>query len=75
MVVRMRSTRSHTGNRRSHHALGAVRLSICKECGAKYVNHTMCANCGKYKGRIIVDMTAELARAQKKQNRGKAEGR
>lgn len=59
MVIRMRHTRSHTANRRSHHALEAVALATCSNCGAKHRPHHMCLECGFYKGRMVVDMTAK----------------
>lgn len=59
MVIRMRHTRSHTANRRSHHALQAVALATCANCGAKHRPHHMCLECGFYKGRMVVDMTAK----------------
>ncbi len=66
MVVRMRSTRSHTGNRRSHHALGGTRLSTCGDCGAKHIRHQACASCGKYRGRVVVDVAARAEKKAKK---------
>lgn len=58
MVVRMRHTRAHTANRRSHHALKAKTLATC-ECGAVRVSHRACASCGRYRGRVIVDVAAK----------------
>lgn len=66
MVVRMRHTRAHTRNRRSHHALVAPRISKCKDCGAAYLRHVVCANCGKYKGRVVLDVMAKSVKAEKK---------
>lgn len=66
MVNRMRSTRSHTGNRRSHHALDAVRVSKCANCGAAHKSHTICMNCGWYNGRKVLDLAAKAAKAAKK---------
>ena len=66
MVVRMRSTRGHTGNRRSHHALDEVRLSICKDCGKAHLRHHACNNCGKYRGKMIIDVEKTIAKKQKK---------
>jgi large subunit ribosomal protein L32 len=54
MVVRMRHTRGHTRNRRSHHALKTKTLSACPNCGAFIKGHTACATCGFYKGRQVV---------------------
>lgn len=59
MVIRMRHTRSHTANRRSHHALQGPALANCANCGAKHRPHHMCLECGHYKGRMVVDMAAK----------------
>ena len=59
MSVRMRVTRSHTGNRRSHHALKEPRLSTCAKCSAKHLRHRMCPECGNYRGRQVVDVAAK----------------
>jgi large subunit ribosomal protein L32 len=58
MVVRMRHTRAHTRNRRSHHALKAPALSTCGHCGAATRPHHMCQACGYYKGRQVLDLAA-----------------
>ncbi|OGC87090.1 50S ribosomal protein L32 [Candidatus Adlerbacteria bacterium RIFCSPLOWO2_01_FULL_54_16] len=60
MVVRMRHTRGHTANRRSHHALKASSLAVC-ECGAPRVSHRACRACGRYRGRVIVDLAGKAA--------------
>lgn len=74
MVVRMRATRAHRDNRRSHHALGTARLSTC-ECGAKHERHKACQSCGKYRGKQVVDVVARTERAQKRTKRKNAMGR
>ena len=58
----MRHTRSHTGNRRSHHALKAPTLSKCTHCGATHRPHHMCLECGYYNGRQVMDLTAQKAK-------------
>lgn len=73
MVVRMRHTRSQTGSRRSHHALKAHTLATC-ECGAVRVSHRACQTCGRYKGRVVVDIAGKAAtKAQKRAKRDKSE--
>lgn len=73
MVVRMRHTRSHTANRRSHHALTASVLATC-ECGAPRLSHRACPQCGRYKGRVVVDVAGKAAaKAQKRAKRDKAQ--
>ena len=59
MVIRMRHTRGHTANRRSHHALKAPTLSACQNCQALHRPHHMCLDCGFYNGKMIVDMKAK----------------
>ncbi len=61
MVVRMRHTRAHTGNRRSHHALKAANLQICPNCKAVLHAHTACDACGMYKGRQVKKVKAKKA--------------
>ncbi len=72
----MRHTRSHTGNRRSHHALKAPNLSTCSHCGVQHRPHHMCLECGYYNGRLVMDLGAEKAkrdaRIQAKNERIKA---
>lgn len=72
MVVRMRHTRSHTANRRSHHALQSRSLAICENCKAKKLKHAVCPTCGKYKGRDVIDTIGKSAKkAAKKKEKGK----
>ncbi|MEK7613055.1 MAG: 50S ribosomal protein L32 [Patescibacteria group bacterium] len=70
MVVRMRHTRGHTNNRRSHHALKAHSLMKC-ECGSMRVSHRACPVCGRYNGRVVIDRAAKaqakLAKRQKRE--------
>ncbi len=56
MVIRMRHTRSHTANRRAHHALTAPEVAVCKNCAGHHRPHHMCLNCGFYKGRVVIDL-------------------
>ena len=60
MVVRMRHTRAHTGNRRSHHALKAADLQGCPNCGARIQSHLACDACGMYKGRLVKKVKAKI---------------
>ena len=66
MSVRMRHTREHTANRRSHHALVEPRLSVCSNCSLKHERHKACGNCGQYRGREVIDVAAKLAKKEKK---------
>ena len=59
MVIRMRHTRAHTKNRRSHHGLDMPTLATCSNCSAHHRPHHMCQECGFYKGRVVIDMQAK----------------
>ena len=66
MVVRMRHTKSHTANRRSHHALKGARFVVCEKCHKEHLMHRVCGNCGTYRGRMVVDTMRKVLRATKK---------
>lgn len=72
MVNRMRATRSHRNNRRSHHGLTVVRLSKCAGCGALHQSHRICMNCGSYNGRKVLDLATKVAAKAKKAAKAKA---
>ncbi|MCF7834208.1 MAG: 50S ribosomal protein L32 [Candidatus Pacebacteria bacterium] len=73
MVVRMRHTKSHTKNRRSHHGLKSDTLFVCDNCKAPKKGHTVCASCGVYRGKKILDLVKKAEKKQKKQKAKKAE--
>ena len=57
----MRANRSKTGMRRSHAGIGPLRTAKC-ECGAARLSHRACPSCGKYNGRVIIDIVARAKR-------------
>lgn len=59
MVNHMRHTRGHTRNRRSHHALESVSVVLCSNCGMPNSKHTICGNCGFYKGEDKLNLKAK----------------
>jgi len=66
MVVRMRSTKSHTANRRSHHALKAPKVVVDKNSGSTHLRHRIDMTTGMYKGRKVIDVVAKLTKKQEK---------
>jgi len=66
MVVRMRHTRSQRGNTRSHHALVATTLTLCKECGSPKLPHSVCKVCGKYKGKQVLNVHKKITKKEGK---------
>lgn len=69
----MRHNRSQRGSTRSHHALKGVRLSKCPDCGFVCLNHRVCANCGKYNGRKVIDMEVKTSKKVAKVGKEKKE--
>jgi len=50
-----KTSKSRTRKRRSHQALAASSLARCQRCGAATPPHAVCANCGYYRGKPVVD--------------------
>ncbi len=72
----MRHNRSQVGTTRSHHALVARTLSVCPDCQAKRLSHKVCKNCGKYNGRVVLDVMAKTLKKEKKlKAKSKEEGK
>lgn len=59
----MRHTRSHTNNRRSHHALSASSLVIDKESGALRLPHRLDESTGMYRSKQILPKKVMKAKA------------
>ncbi len=68
MVVRMRMNRSQTGARRSNKGYKEKALITCPECGSGKAPHRVCNNCGTYKGRLVIDVNAEVARKERRRH-------
>ncbi len=66
MVVRMRANRSHTGNRRSHHALTGPRVSVDVKTGIPHQRHRVCLETGNYRGMQILDVAGTAVKQAKK---------
>ena len=61
MVIRMRHTRAHTANRRSHHALKSPKFTVDQGTGTAHLRHRVCMETGMYRGRKVIDVTAKTA--------------
>jgi large subunit ribosomal protein L32 len=66
MTIRMRHTKSHTKNRRSHHGLKRIIFAICEKCGETKLPHRVCQNCGTYSKRPVIDVLKKLTKKEKK---------
>jgi len=65
MTVRMRHTRGHTNNRRSHHKLEKPAITKDEQGNAR-LRHRVSLATGTYRGRKVIDMSAKLLKKAKK---------
>jgi ribosomal protein L32 len=62
----MRHTKSHTANRRSHHALEAPKFTLDAKTGSMHLRHRVDMATGMYKGKKVIDVTAKAVKKAKK---------
>lgn len=65
-VPKQRHTKSRRNRRRSHHALKPLVFAFCAKCKRPALPHTVCMNCGTYRGREFVDVLAKLSKRERK---------
>ena len=65
-VQTQRHTKGKRNRRRSHLALKKTFLSTCSKCEREVLPHHICAYCGFYNGREIIDVLAKLDKKEKK---------
>ena len=66
MSIRMRHTKGHRNNRRQHLKLTLISVTACPKCKAPVRPHTVCTNCGTYRGRQMIDVLAKLTKKERK---------
>lgn len=54
-VPKRRQSHSRKNKRRSHHALKAEGLTVCKNCKEPKLPHRICKSCGYYNGRKVIE--------------------
>lgn len=59
-----RHSRQRQGKRRAHITLELQAAVVCKNCDAASFPHTICANCGYYKGEQVVQPKGGAKTAQ-----------
>lgn len=60
MLPAKKTSKTRTRTRRSHQALKAVNLSVCKKCSSPKLPHAACTNCGYVNPKI----TLKLAKSE-----------
>jgi ribosomal protein L32 len=74
MVIRMRHTRAHTGNRRSHHALKNPPITVDAKSGVTHRRHRLGVGSATWNGRIVTSVEKKIARQARRASE-KAEGK
>lgn len=64
-----RHTKGKRNARRSHLALNKTFLATCAKCGKAVLPHHICAYCGFYDGKEVIDVMAKLTKKEKKRRK------
>lgn len=60
-VPKRKTSKSRSRTRQAHDALPKRHFAKCPRCNQATLPHTVCGNCGYYRGKMIVDMEATTA--------------
>ncbi len=63
-VPKRRASHSRVRMRRAHDALAPIHLTTCPRCSQTLRPHTVCANCGHYRDKMVIDVEAEQEQQQ-----------
>lgn len=66
MVVRMRHTRAHSANRRSHHKLSKAPVTVDTKTGGVHLRHRVDLTTGMYRGKKVIDVVKAVEKKQAK---------
>jgi len=65
-VPKQKHTKSRRNKRRLHIFAKAPALTLCPKCKKPTLPHTICWNCGYYKGKEIIDVLKKLTKKERK---------
>ncbi len=65
-VPKQRHTKSRRNKRRMHIFARTPTLIKCPKCGKFVLPHTICWNCGFYKGKEIINVLEKLEKKERK---------
>ncbi|MCX6722957.1 MAG: 50S ribosomal protein L32 [Candidatus Staskawiczbacteria bacterium] len=65
-VPRHKHTRSKVGQSRMHKNINFLKLNVCPKCKKPVLSHTVCLNCGFYKGKEVINVLAKLTKKERK---------
>lgn len=70
-VPKHRHTKSKRNKVRMHLYVKPAVLTLCNKCKSKVLPHTVCQNCGYYKGQEVINVLGKLTKKEKKQRERK----
>ncbi len=50
-------SKSRSRKRRTHYKATAPTITKCSNCGAPILMHRVCADCGHYRGKLVIEKT------------------
>jgi len=65
-VPKQKHTKSRRNKRRAHLFIKKPTLSLCPKCKKPVLPHTVCLNCGYYKGKEVIDVLKKLDKKERK---------
>lgn len=65
-VPKQHRSKSRQGQRRMHIYLKGIHSANCSKCGKAVLAHTVCENCGFYRGRETIDVLSKLNKKERK---------
>ena len=58
-VPKKKKSHSKARKERNHQALTPIGLGKCPRCGNARRPHTVCANCGTYRDKVVINVEAD----------------
>jgi large subunit ribosomal protein L32 len=55
-----RISKTRAAKRRTHYKAVAPTLAACSNCGALHIYHTVCGECGYYRGMVAIEKPAAV---------------
>jgi large subunit ribosomal protein L32 len=55
-----KQSKTRTAKRRTHYKAEAPTLATCPNCGASHIYHTVCGECGYYRGKLAIEKTVTV---------------
>lgn len=55
-----KQSKARTAKRRTHDKAVTPTLAVCSNCGSWHVFHTVCPECGHYRGKLAIEKGAAV---------------